>query len=218
MDDNSDVKTLNPSQVGNIASLCLEMGEATLEYKKEFEARDKYFNTLIKGFDNIMKELEGQNVTFESFNGFAMEAIVQGGTNPNGGGNINTPVTNAAQQAQAANQAKMSNAAAAQNTVQGNNQNASTTAAPNTPPPPTAASNTPTGQPGGNPQQQNQQQAVEVKANDKIDKEIRKLSQAMLSTFKKSISLSGAVVTHTMKCCNVYLTYGEQFSPLQIIN
>lgn len=205
MDDNSDVKTLNPSQVGNIASLCLEMGEATLEYKKEFEARDKYFNTLIKGFDNIMKELEGQNVTFESFNGFAMEAIVQGGTNPNGGGNINTPVTNAAQQAQAANQAKMSNAAAAQNTVQGNNQNASTTTGAGQ----AGGSQTQTGT-GGNQQQNQQQQAIEAKADDKVDKEIRKLSQAWLGLFKKDISLSGALITHSMKVCNVYLSYGEK--------
>lgn len=62
LEDNLDVKTLNSSQIQQISSISSEIGETILKYKKEFEARDKYLNTIIKGFDSIIKELDGTEV------------------------------------------------------------------------------------------------------------------------------------------------------------
>lgn len=62
MEDSADVKTLNSSQISQLAGVTGEMGETMLGYKKEFEARDKYIKNIIKGFDSIVKELEGTPV------------------------------------------------------------------------------------------------------------------------------------------------------------
>ena len=62
MDAAIDVKTLNASQISQIASTAGEMGETILKYKKEFEARDRFINNLVKGFDQIVKDLDGTPV------------------------------------------------------------------------------------------------------------------------------------------------------------
>lgn len=62
MEDSLDVKTLNSSQISQIAGFTGEMGETILGYKKEFEARDKFITNIIKGFDQIVKELDGTPV------------------------------------------------------------------------------------------------------------------------------------------------------------
>lgn len=62
LEDNLEVKVLNSAQLQQIASISSDVGETILKYKKEFEARDKYFNGIIKGFDSIIKELDGTEV------------------------------------------------------------------------------------------------------------------------------------------------------------
>ncbi len=140
MEESADVKTLNVGQINKIATIAEEMGETILKYKKEFEARDRFFNKMMKGFDQIVRDLDGADIATESFEGFAME-----GNNKGGKGRLNTerrvpqnkqpkPVTNqqGVQQAQPINNVSQSSVVSQQNnaSVAGNSNsttNASTT-------------------------------------------------------------------------------------------
>lgn len=173
MEESADLKTLNSSQISQIASTVGEMGETILKYKKEFEARDKYVSRIVKGFDQIVKELDGTEVQHP------------------------TPA------------AKPTPA-----------KPAAPAAAPTPAPAAPAATPTPAANPngGGNGQAANTTQAEGDEGDsanlskpiDSVDKSIRKLANAMLQEFKKSISLSGSILTHSIKVANVYLTYGER--------
>lgn len=164
MEDSADVKTLNSSQIGQIASVVGDMGETILKYKKEFEARDKFTSSVVKGFDQIIKELDGTEVEHPSDKKPAPPPSTT--TNP-------------------------------------------------APAQPTPAPNP---QGGGNGQASTTQQADGdegdaanlKKPNEGVDKDIRRLANAFMQMFKKQISLSGAIITHSVKVCNVYLTYGER--------
>lgn len=140
MEESADVKTLNVGQINKIATIAEEMGETILKYKKEFEARDRFFNKMMKGFDQIVRDLDGADIATESFEGFAME-----GNNKGGKGRLSTerrvpqnkqpkPVTNqqGVQQAQPINNVSQSSVVSQQNNtpVAGNSNsttNASTT-------------------------------------------------------------------------------------------
>ncbi len=173
MEDSSDVKTLNSSQIIQIASTAGDMGETILKYKKEFEARDRYLNKIVKGFDQIVKDLDGTDV--------------QHPTKQAPKPSTPAPATNQQQQQQqpATNPAPATNVNAAGG---GNGQAATTT------------------------QDDGQQGDTNnlSKPVDSIDKDIRKLANAILSQFKKHISLSGTILTHSIKVVNAYLTYGER--------
>lgn len=57
-----DVKTLASSQIAQIATITEEMGETILKFKKEYDARDRYIQKIVKGYDQIFKELDGTEV------------------------------------------------------------------------------------------------------------------------------------------------------------
>lgn len=59
MDDQAELQTLNSGQISKIADVVGAMGEEILKFKKEFESRDRYYNTMLKGLDQISKEMEG---------------------------------------------------------------------------------------------------------------------------------------------------------------
>lgn len=59
MDEHAELQTLNSGQISKIADIVGSMGEEILKFKKEFEARDRYYNAMIKGLDQIAKEMEG---------------------------------------------------------------------------------------------------------------------------------------------------------------
>ena len=59
MDDQAELQTLNSGQISKIADVVGSMGEEILKFKKEFESRDRYYNTMLKGLDQISKEMEG---------------------------------------------------------------------------------------------------------------------------------------------------------------
>lgn len=48
-----ELQTLNSGQISKIADVVGAMGEEILKFKKEFESRDRYYNTMLKGLDQI---------------------------------------------------------------------------------------------------------------------------------------------------------------------
>ena len=158
MGDDLDVKVLTSAQVDQIASYCLDMGEVILKYKKEFEARDRFFQKVTKGFDRIMKDLESADVTHPTEAPKAPKAPEESGTTsvPTEG----TPPADAGK--------------------------------------PVAHEDADSTEPDFN------------KANDKVDKMVRKIAQYMLGDFKKTISMCGTILTHSIKVCDAFLTYGER--------
>ena len=160
MDDSPEVQTLNNGQISKIADTVGVIGETILKYKKEFEARDRYYNQMLKGLDRITREMEGdlQNTAMESAdNAPATPAPA-------------TPAPAPAQQQQ--QQAPAATPKPADNTVD-------------------AAGN-------------------KLKQNQAIDKYARKFVSSVSGVFRKEIALSGSLLTHSMKVCSVFLTYGER--------
>lgn len=160
MDDSPEVQTLNNGQISKIADTVGVIGETILKYKKEFEARDRYYNQMLKGLDRITREMEGD------FQNTAMESADNAPATP-------APVTPApapAQQQQ--QQAPAATPKPADNTVD-------------------AAGN-------------------KLKQNQAIDKYARKFVSSVSGVFRKEIALSGSLLTHSMKVCSVFLTYGER--------
>ena len=134
-------------------------------YKQAFDLRDKYINKLVKGFDQIIKELDGTEVKHVA---------------PSSGN---------------------------RDTLQRNQENfrrAQTNAGV------TGQQPTPQQAPATESADSKDQPEPADKANDSVDKDIRRLANTMMANFKKSVSISGAVVTHTIKVANAFLSYGEQ--------
>ena len=183
MEDSADVKTLNSSQISQLAGVTGEMGETMLGYKKEFEARDKYIKNIIKGFDSIVKELEGS-------------AVEQ----PKPPKPAPTPAAPAAPAAPATPATPAAPATAP------------TTATPPATGAPAAATNPPTAATPAATTQQDGEGDLDnpVKPNEDVDKSVRKLANCVLQQFKKQIALSGTILTHSIKVANAFLLYGER--------
>ena len=171
LDESVSVPTLNASQIGEIASTVGEMGEIVLKYKQAFDLRDKYINKLVKGFDQIIKELDGTEVKHVA---------------PSSG-NRDTLQRN-------------------QENFRRAQTNAGVTGQQPAPQQPAAPQQAPATESADS----NAQPEPADKANDSVDKDIRRLANTMMANFKKSVSISGAVVTHTIKVANAFLSYGEQ--------
>lgn len=184
LDDELDVKTLMSGQVDQIAGLCEEMGQTILKYKKEFEVRDRYIQKVVKGFDNIFKELEAE--LDHAKGGADNEASQRGGMIETTNDEIESADLNrtlANQSGSGASQADKDNAQAEYNKADMRGAKAEY----------------------GN--------MSDIKAKDsskEIDKVCRKLAQTILGLFKKNMTISGAVVSHSTKVCNVFLSYGEK--------
>ena len=164
MAEDASVKTLNSSQLSQLAGMTEEMGTTMLNYKKEFEARDKYIKSIIKGFDQIVKDLDGTAV--EAPKPKPAPVAPAPTTTP--------PVTTPAP--------------------------APAPAAPATTP--TVAATT---------QQDGEGELDDpTKPNEAADKKVRKLANAILQQFKKEISISGTILTHSIKVANAFLLYGER--------
>ena len=172
MEDEQDVKTLMSGQVDQIAGLCEDMGTTILKYKKEFEARDKYIQRVVKGFDTIMKELESDVVDHD-----------KGGTSDE-----------TAQRAQmGTNGIQDEDASAKKNGI-------------NAPETQRLENITDKAADANN-------QTADLKTKDpisQVDKTVRKLAQAILGIFKKNMTISGAVISHSTKVCNAFLSWGEK--------
>ena len=196
MDDELDVKTLMSGQVDQIAGLCEEMGETILKYKKEFEARDKYIQRVVKGFDTIFKELE------------------QDLDHTKGG------VEDRNQQASAMNKTSYQDTQASNkelNDAKASGDNARITAAQekhdkNVAKQSAAAGTYHTSMRSLDEANKNLEANKSKKSTDEIDKTCRKLAQSVLGLFKKNITISGSIVNHTVKTCNAFLSYGEKSS------
>ena len=183
MDDDLDVKTLMSGQVDQIAGLCEEMGTTILNYKKEFEARDKYIQRIVKGFDTIMKELEQE--LDHGKGGAESEADQRQGMQ-----SINNDQHKRVEEAYNTS-AQLGGGQASPKAAQDmQDQNKKTDALDDT-------SNSTESFKSG-------------KSTDQIDKCVRKLAQSLLGLFKKNMTISGAVVSHTTKVCNAFLSYGEK--------
>ena len=196
MDDEQDVKTLMSGQVDQIAGLCEEMGETILKYKKEFEVRDKYIQRVVKGFDNIFKELE------------------QDLDHTKGG------VEDRNQQASAMNKTSYQDTQASNkelNDAKASGDSARITAAQekhdkNVAKQSAAAGTYHTSMRSLDEANKNLEANKSKKSTDEIDKTCRKLAQSVLGLFKKNITISGSIVNHTVKTCNAFLSYGEKSS------
>lgn len=68
MNEESTVKTLNTSQMQQIAEDVLAIGETIQKYKREFEARDKYYQNTLKGFDRIMNSMNEEAIEYSANN------------------------------------------------------------------------------------------------------------------------------------------------------
>lgn len=169
MDDNVSVPTLNASQIVEIAGTCGEVGEIIGKYKQSFEARDKYISKLVKGFDQIIKDLDG------------------------------TDVQHSNAQSQGSNHQRSHQAQSNFVNAQRNQNNPQQPAQQPQQAPATESADSSTPAP-----------APENKANDSVDKDIRRLANTMMANFKKSVSISGVVITHSIKVANAFLTYGER--------
>lgn len=181
MDEELDVKTLMSGQVDQIAGLCEEMGQTILKYKKEFEARDKYIQRVVKGFDVIMKELEqdldhgkggaeSEDDQRNQMKDNALDAHKQNVDN----------YQNAAKNGQLTNQHSAD--------IKESGKNVSAT-------------------------HRSSIQTSDLKSSnstDGIDKAVRKLAQSILGLFKKNMTITGAVVSHSTKVCGAFLSYGEK--------
>lgn len=238
MEDSGDVKTLNSGQITKIATIAEEMGTTILKYKKEFEARDRYFNKMMKGFDQMVRDIDGSNIATESFDGFAMEGngnnnnqrysrqqrIPQNGSKQNQT-NSNSATTNTTQTTantstsggtSAASNNSNSNNNVNSNSGSNNNVNTNTTTTTTTnnqnvnPAANTTATQTiqSTNQQSNN--QQDQKDEAEKKAIEAVDKYFRRLVSAFTGSFKRDISYQGQLITLGIKSANVYLTYAEQ--------
>lgn len=180
MDDELDVKTLMSGQVDQIAGLCEEMGETILKYKKEFEARDKFIQRVVKGFDNVFKDLEAE--LDHGKGGAESETDQRNSMNKTGldnkfaatvAANANTDPSK--QQGLNDNEDK-----AWDSHDKVKDQNNATA------------------------------DLKSAKSNDQIDKVCRKLAQSILGLFKKNMTITGAVVNHSTKVCGAFLSYGEK--------
>lgn len=196
MDDELDVKTLMSGQVDQIAGLCEEMGETILKYKKEFEARDKYIQRVVKGFDTIFKELEqdldhtkggveDRNQQASAMNKTSYQDTQASNKELNDAkASGDSARITAAQEKHDKNVAKQSGAAGTYHTSMRSLDEAN----------------------------KNLEANKSKKSTDEIDKTCRKLAQSVLGLFKKNITISGSIVNHTVKTCNAFLSYGEKSS------
>lgn len=85
--DELTVPVLASGQMSAIASICEDVGNLVFKYKTEFEARDKYFNRIVKGYDTMIKELDGTPVQNDIKDGSNDN---QNNNNSNNGGNQNS--------------------------------------------------------------------------------------------------------------------------------
>jgi hypothetical protein len=181
MDDQAELQTLNSGQISKIADVVGAMGEEILKFKKEFESRDRYYNTMLKGLDQISKEMEG--------------AITQAQESAD---NAQQPAPAAAPEATpAATPEAGAQPAAAPATTEQPAAAATQSAAPAPAPAPAEPAGDADGQ-------------KKIEQNAAIDKYARKFVSTWSGMFRKEISLSGSLLTHAMKVGQVFLTYGER--------
>jgi hypothetical protein len=196
MDEELDVKTLMSGQVDQIAGLCEEMGTTILKYKKEFEMRDKYIQRVVKGFDTIMKELE-QELDHAKGGAETKADQLNSMTQTNYDDYKKSDADHKA--AQKAGDNAAADQALAQRNADFDNMKKINNASSVSSNPQTQAKN-----------DQKFEALKSDKSTDQIDKCVRKLAQSLLGLFKKNMTISGAVVSHTTKVCNIFLSYGEK--------
>lgn len=196
MESTADVKTLNVAQINKIGSIAEDLGEMVLKYKKEFEARDRYLNSVIKGFDSIMRELEGSDVALESADSAAPGK---------------TPLTRPKKKVQ--NAFPQNNNPQPQ-TPQTSNAGSTQAATTPTPAPAAAPASEPAAEPESQPESQEtdakEKPEVDNKAVSEVDKQIKRISSAMLGLFRRDISYQGKLITIGVKSANAFLAYAEK--------
>lgn len=222
LEETADVKTLNVGQIGKIAEVAESLGETILKYKTEFESRDRFFNNMMKGLDQIVKELDGKDIATESFEGFAMEAsgkVGNGMPKPNARPKTNNrnqprpkPQPQPQTQPNPTPTAGSANATQAQPQPGQNPAGASGGGSQ----PPAVINNPGTNAPDDEPEQHNTaatqtaEEAESIKAQNEVDKYFRRLASTLAGLFRRDMSYQGQLITMGIKSSNVYLTYAEQ--------